>query len=52
MFAMLDGILVFANLLNAQIAVIDTYKGRARSFAEITDGSKKEEKLRQHHQQI
>jgi len=37
---------VFANLLNAQIAVIDTYKGRARSFAEITDGSKKEEKLR------
>merc|ERR1719456_914942 len=37
---------VFANLLNAQIAVIDTYKGRARSYAEITDGSKKEEKLK------
>lgn len=37
---------VFANLLNAQIAVIDTFKGRARSFAEITDGSKKEEKLK------
>jgi len=37
---------VFANLLNAQVAVIDTYKGRARGFAEITDGSKREEKLR------
>jgi len=37
---------VFANLLNAQVAIIDTYKGRARSFAEITDGSKKEEKLK------
>merc|ERR1719172_313893 len=37
---------VFANLLNAQIAVIDTFKGRARSFAEITDGSKRDEKLK------
>lgn len=37
---------VFANLLNAQVAVIDTYKGRARGFAEITDGSKREEKLK------
>jgi hypothetical protein len=37
---------VFANLLNAQVAVIDTFKGRARGFAEITDGSKREEKLR------
>jgi len=37
---------VFANLLNAQIAVIDTFKGRAQSFAEITDGSKREEKLK------
>jgi len=37
---------VFANLLNAQVAIIDTYKGRARSLPEITDGSKKEEKLR------
>lgn len=37
---------VFANLLNAQVAIIDTYKGRARGFAEITDGSKRDEKLR------
>jgi len=37
---------VFANLLNAQVAVIDTYKGRARSMPEITDGSKREESLR------
>lgn len=37
---------VFANLLNAQVAVIDTYKGRAHGFASITDGSKREEKLR------
>jgi len=37
---------VFANLLNAQVAVIDTYKGRAHGFAAITDGSKREEKLR------
>jgi hypothetical protein len=37
---------VFANLLNAQIAVLDTFKGRARSFAEITDGSKRDEKLK------
>eukprot|EP00747_Dinoflagellata_sp_TGD_P125033 gnl/TRDRNA2_/TRDRNA2_174096_c1_seq22.p2 gnl/TRDRNA2_/TRDRNA2_174096_c1~~gnl/TRDRNA2_/TRDRNA2_174096_c1_seq22.p2 ORF type:complete len:262 (-),score=54.57 gnl/TRDRNA2_/TRDRNA2_174096_c1_seq22:66-851(-) len=28
---------VFANLLNAQIAIIDTYKGRARSAARIMD---------------
>lgn len=37
---------VFANLLNAQVAVIDTYKGRTAGFAEITDGSKREEKLK------
>jgi hypothetical protein len=37
---------VFANLLNAQIAVIDTYKGRQHGFVEITDGGKKAEKLR------
>jgi hypothetical protein len=37
---------VFANLLNAQVAVIDTFKGKARGFAELTDGSKREEKLR------
>lgn len=37
---------VFANLLNAQVAVIDTFKGRARSMAQITDGSKREEKLK------
>jgi hypothetical protein len=29
---------VFANLLNAQLAVIDTYSGRAHSFIEIADG--------------
>merc|ERR1719415_472826 len=28
---------VFANLLNAQVAVIDTYKGSARSSAKIMD---------------
>lgn len=33
---------VFANLLNAQVAIIDTYKGRARSFPEIADGGKQE----------
>jgi hypothetical protein len=33
---------VFANLLNAQIAIIDTYKGRARATAEIADGKKNE----------
>jgi len=37
---------VFANLLNAQIAVIDTYKGRARGYAEISDGGKTVEKLK------
>jgi len=37
---------VFANLLNSQVAVIDTYKGMARGFAEIKDGGKKTEKLR------
>merc|ERR1719217_1861862 len=37
---------VFANLLNAQVAVIDTYKGSAKSFPEISDGSQKQEKLR------
>jgi hypothetical protein len=30
---------VFANLLNAQIAIIDTYKGRARSSARIMDAA-------------
>jgi len=37
---------VFANLLNAQVAVLDTYKGRARSIPQIADGSKREEKLK------
>jgi len=37
---------VFANLLNAQVAIIDTFKGRTRGFAQIADGSKKEEKLK------
>lgn len=37
---------VFANLLNAQVAIIDTYKGKAHGFAEITDGGKREEQLR------
>jgi len=37
---------VFANLLNSQIAVIDTFKGRARGTTEIRDGSQKEEKLK------
>jgi hypothetical protein len=37
---------VFANLLNAQVAVIDTYKGRAIGFPEISDGGKTTEKLR------
>jgi len=36
---------VFANLLNAQVAVIDTYKGNVKSFAEIADGGK-DERLR------
>jgi len=31
---------VFANLLNAQIAVIDTYKGKARSLPRILDSPK------------
>jgi len=37
---------VFANLLNAQVAVIDTFKGRARGYAEISDGGKTTEKLK------
>merc|ERR1719146_290593 len=37
---------VFANLLNAQVAVIDTYKGRRHSQAEVSDGGKHEEKLK------
>lgn len=37
---------VFANLLNSQVAIIDTYKGRARGLTEISDGSKQNEKLR------
>lgn len=34
---------VFANLLNAQIAVIDTYKGRARSHVQVADLMRKED---------
>lgn len=41
---------VFANLLNAQVAIIDTYKGTARSVPEIMDPaggqSKRSEELR------
>jgi len=37
---------VFANLLNAQVAVIDTFKGRTRGNAEIADGSARKEKLK------
>jgi hypothetical protein len=37
---------VFANLLNAQVAVIDAFKGRARGTAEIHDGSQRREKLK------
>jgi len=41
---------VFANLLNAQIAIIDTYKGTQRSSASIQDeagrGKNRKEKLR------
>jgi len=39
---------VFANLLNAQIAVIDTYKHDGKSFghAEISDGKHRQEKLK------
>lgn len=33
---------VFANLLNAQVAVIDTYKGMEKSLVEIADGGKEE----------
>lgn len=36
---------VFANLLNAQLAAIDTYKGTSRGYAEILNG-KNTEKLR------
>merc|ERR1719498_2382870 len=32
---------VFANLLSAQVAIIDTYKGAARATPKITDGEKK-----------
>lgn len=32
---------VFANLLNAQVAIIDTYKGAARSSAKIRDAGSK-----------
>lgn len=34
---------VFANLLNAQLAVIDTYKGRARTHVQIADVVKAED---------
>lgn len=39
---------VFANLLNAQIAVIDTYKhdGKSNGHAEISDGKHRQEKLK------
>lgn len=37
---------VFANLLNAQVAVIDAFKGRSRGTAEIHDGSARREKLK------
>jgi len=41
---------VFANLLNAQVAIIDTYKGTARSLPEISDAAgghgKRSEELR------
>lgn len=37
---------VFANLLNAQVAVIDVFKGRSRGTTEIHDGSKRREKLK------
>lgn len=37
---------VFANLLNSQVVVIDTYKGRTQGGIEITDGGKSKEKLR------
>jgi len=37
---------VFANLLNAQVAVIDAFKGRARGTAEVHDGSARREKLK------
>merc|ERR1719261_2367958 len=35
---------VFANLLNAQVAVIDTYKGAAQAFPRIRDTKTKEAK--------
>jgi len=38
---------VFANLLNAQVAVIDTFKGAARSVASIRDGSSKKDRSEQ-----
>jgi len=39
---------VFANLLNAQVAVIDTYKTKSKSHghAEISDGKHRQEKLK------
>jgi len=37
---------VFANLLNAQVAVIDAFKGRSRGTAEVHDGSQRREKLK------
>lgn len=36
---------VFANLLNAQVAVIDTYKGRANASPRILDSEKGEKKV-------
>jgi len=36
---------VFANLLNAQVAILDTYKGSAHGTPVIQDGGKAEEKV-------
>jgi len=38
---------VFANLLNAQVAIIDTFKGAARSMASIRDGGSKKARSEQ-----
>lgn len=39
---------VFANLLNAQIAVIDTYKGAAKAWPRILDGEDKGSETTEH----
>lgn len=38
---------VFANLLNAQVAIIDTFKGAARSVASIRDGGSRKARSEQ-----